>query len=81
MRVVALLFLFVVLPLIVYAVTVTIRNRKLKRLMEGLNKPELWLPKHERQDHARKLLRREDDEYAQKIIEQTTIYLKGALPQ
>lgn len=40
-----------------------------KRLVEGLHEPELWLPRRERRAHARKLLRREDDEYIQQLTE------------
>lgn len=80
-RALALLFLVVVLPLAVYAVIATIRYSKLKLLLEGLDNPELWLSKSERREHARKLLRREDDEYTQKLIEKTMSQLKGEVPQ
>lgn len=80
MRVIALLLIVIILVgLIFYAATLTIKHRELKRLLEGLEKPELWLPRRERRAHARKLLRREDDEYTQKIIERTTLHLKGEL--
>ncbi len=35
----------------------------LRRRIAGLDEPELWLPRRERRAHARKLLRREEDQY------------------
>jgi len=56
------------LALIVLLVALIIVNARLRRLIRGLQEPELWLPRKERQAHARKLLQREDDEYQQQFI-------------
>jgi hypothetical protein len=77
MRIVALLLLFLGAPWIVYTTWVTIQYARLKRLTKGLKEPELWLPKKERQAHARKLLQREDEQYIQQMIERQTSYMKG----
>jgi hypothetical protein len=42
----------------------------LKKRVAGLDKPELWLPKKERQAHARRLLQREDEQYLEKVYRQ-----------
>lgn len=39
------------------------RSFRLQRLLKGLDKPVLWLPRKERREHARTLLKREQDEY------------------
>lgn len=70
-----LLLVLIELLLVAWAIFVTVRYVQLKRLLNGLHEPELWLPRRERQAHARKLLRREDDEYTQRIIEKTTQYI------
>lgn len=57
--------------LLAWAIYVTVDRFRLKRLLGGLKEPELWLSRRERRLHARKLLRREDDEYTQRIIEKT----------
>lgn len=56
----------VALALLVAALITT--NARLRRLIKGLDEPQLWLPRKERQAHARKLLQREDDEYQQQFI-------------
>lgn len=65
------ILMLVVVGIIVWAIYATVRYLHYKRLMEGLHEPELWLPRRERQAHARKLLRREDDEYTQQLVERT----------
>lgn len=57
-----------VLALIVLLIALIIVNARLRRLIKGLQEPELWLPRRERRAHARKLLQREDDEYQQQFI-------------
>jgi len=59
-----------------YTIYVTVRYIRLKFLLAGLEEPELWLPRRERRAHARKLLRREDDEYTEQLIEKTTRHLR-----
>jgi hypothetical protein len=71
------LLLLIGAPWIVYTVWITVQYSRFKRLVRGLKHPELWLPKTERQAHARKLLHREDEEYEQKMMERLTNYMKG----
>lgn len=52
----------------------------LRRRMRGLNEPELWLPRRERRAHARKLLKREDEEYEQQMIARLTAAMQGTPP-
>lgn len=52
--------------------TLTVYIFSLRRRMRGLNEPELWLPRRERRAHARKLLKREDEQYQQQMIEHLT---------
>jgi hypothetical protein len=59
MRIVLLLALIVTAGIIF----LTIRCISLTKRMRGLNRPELWLPRRERQDYARELLARERDIY------------------
>jgi hypothetical protein len=70
------LFLIVVVAalvlLIVANVWLTVDNIRLRRRMKGLDEPELWLPRSERRAHARKLLKREDEQYEQQMIARLT---------
>ena len=43
-----------------------------RRRMRGLDQPELWLPRKERQAYARELLARERGEYEQETIARLT---------
>ena len=52
----------------------------LRRRMRGLKEPELWLPKKERQAHARKLLQREEQQYQEQMLEHFTEVIKGTQP-
>lgn len=78
MKALEVLFFFCFPPLAGWAGYREVAYRGLQRRLRGLSEPVLWLPKRERQEHARKLLQREDNEYTQRIIEQTTQYLKGS---
>lgn len=59
-------------PPTIWAVWITSAYIRLRTRMRGLNEPELWLPKSERREHARKLLRREDEQYITTMIERQT---------
>lgn len=71
-----LLLMLIIVAWIGWTIYREVTYHALKRLLNGLDHPELWLPRRERQAHARKLLRREDDEYAQQLIEKTTRYIQ-----
>lgn len=75
--VLAIIAIVVVLALIALVVALVAVNARLRRLIKGLQEPELWLPRKERQAHARKLLQREDDEYQQQFINKV---MSGELP-
>lgn len=62
--------------LVLWSLIITPLYFNLRRRMRGLNEPELWLPKAEREEHARKLLRREDEQYMQQQIERYTNYIQ-----
>jgi cytochrome c-type biogenesis protein CcmE len=64
-----LILLLIVLAWIAYTVAITTGYLYRGRVMKGLHEPELWLPRKERQAHARKLLAREDDDYTEKLME------------
>jgi hypothetical protein len=64
------------LLLIAWAVTYNVRYVLLKKRVRGLDEPALWLPKAERQEHARKLLAREEASYIQQMIERQTSYIE-----
>lgn len=71
MKAVIIIVLAVALILLIVAVIgLWASNRSLRRRMEGLDEPELWLPRRERRAHARKLLKREDEEYMQQQLNQ-----------
>lgn len=63
------LWILIIIALVAYIVA-------LRRRMRGLNEPELWLPKKERQAHARKLLAREQDQWENQQLEQYNQLLK-----
>ena len=72
--------LFVVVAILaMIATTLWLQKRELKRRIDGLEEPELWLPRKERQAHARKLLAREDTEYADRQQEKYERYLQAPL--
>jgi hypothetical protein len=83
---------FVILSVVILAVsgwvfwsaTIAIAHAKLKKdhaelkeRMQGLKEPVLWLPERERQEHARKLLKREQDQYEELKMERLSNYMKG----
>lgn len=79
MRIALIVGIIVMLILIVLVIALLAANARLRRalnerdeLIEGLKRPELWLPRKEREEHARKLLKREDDEYQQALVERLT---------
>lgn len=75
---IALIFLITYLPLItVYSIIMTLAVIRRGKLIRGLNEPELWLPKDERAEHARKLLRREDEQYENQQLEKYTQIIRG----
>lgn len=51
----------------------------LRKRMRGLKEPELWLPRKERQAHARKLLAREEQEYQERMLQHFTEVLGDQL--
>lgn len=59
------LWLAIIIGQLVYIVS-------LRKRMRGLDEPELWLPKKERQAHARKLLAREESEYQERMLQHFT---------
>lgn len=65
-------FIVVILDLAIncWAVVSTVMWVRLRRQVNGIDHPEFWLPRSERRAHARKLLRREDDAYTQRMVEQ-----------
>lgn len=70
--------LVLLLPaLMLWAVWFTIAYWNLKKRIRGLDAPELWLPRSERREHARKLLQREDQEYQEQMMERLTEFMKG----
>lgn len=48
-----------------------------RRRMRGLNRWELWLPRKERRAHARKMLKREQDQYDQEVISRLSRSIYG----
>lgn len=81
MKAVVILILAVALVALILAVaSLAFHNRLLRKRMRGLEEPELWLPKAERQAHARKLLKREDEEYQAKMIARLTEVIEGNQP-
>jgi hypothetical protein len=74
----ALAELLVVVGIPAIAVYYGIRYHRLKRLVEGFKDPEhiLWLPRRERQAHARELVQRESDEYHQQVFEKATEFIQ-----
>lgn len=70
--VVVLIVVAALIALLVSVVWLVVDNRRLRRRIAGLDEPELWLPKAERQAHARKLLKREDEAYEQQMIARLT---------
>lgn len=77
MKVLIIVGVIALLALIVLLVALIIVNARLRRLIKGLDEPQLWLPRKERHAHARKLLQREDDEYQQQFINKI---MSGELP-
>lgn len=75
--VLAIIAIAVILLLVVVVVVLIGVNARLRRLIKGLDEPELWLPRKEQQAHARKLLQREDDEYQQQLINKI---MSGEIP-
>ena len=69
MKVLVIVGVIAVLALIVLLIALIMVNARLRRLINGLEDPVLWLPRKERHAHARKLVQREDDEYQQKLID------------
>lgn len=60
MRAAVMLALVIALPLItILAIYLGARLAYYKRLVGGLDEPELWLPRSERREHARYRLKRE----------------------
>jgi hypothetical protein len=68
------------IALIVAVVWLAIDNARLRRRMNGLDEPELWLPRSERRAHARKLLKREDEAYEQQMIVRLSEAIQGGKP-
>jgi hypothetical protein len=66
-------YIAIIIGLTLYALS-------LRKRMRGLNEPELWLPKKERQAHARKLLKREDEQYQEQMLQHFTEVIQGNLP-
>ena len=70
----------IVIALVIAVASLAFHNRLLRRRMKGLDEPELWLPKAERQAHARKLLKREDEAYEQQMIARLSEAIQGSQP-
>jgi hypothetical protein len=68
------------IALIVAVIWLAYDNARLRRRIKGLDEPELWLPRSERRAHARKLLKREDEEYQQQMIARLTAAMQGKSP-
>lgn len=66
----------VVLAWFGWSVAATVLYLVQRRRMKGLEEPVLWLPRRERREHARKLLRREDEQWIQQMIERQTGYIE-----
>lgn len=81
MKVLIVLVAIAVVIAVIAAVVLAIDNARLRRRMRGLDEPELWLPRSERRAHARKLLKREDDEYEQRMIARLTDVIQGNQPE
>lgn len=77
MKVLIIVGVIALLALIVLLIALIIVNARLRRLIKGLDEPQLWLPRKERHARARKLLQREDDEYQQQFINKI---MSGELP-
>lgn len=81
MRALLLLAVLGLLALVLYSVWVTLSRQAWKRKVKGLNDPVLWLPRSERQAHARKLLAREQEQYdmrrQEQINDSLNDYMKG----
>ena len=63
--------LLLTLAFVTYSIYIWVDRYQLKRTLHGIDHPEMWLPKRERQAHARKLLMRENDEYMDERIKKT----------
>lgn len=55
------------------------RVLNLSRRIKGIDNPVLWLPRKERRAHARKLLKRFDDEYDIRQQEKLTNLIRDEL--
>ncbi|MBF9350598.1 MULTISPECIES: hypothetical protein [Mycobacteroides] len=81
MRLMLLLAVLGIIALVVYSVWVTMSRDMWKRKVKGLDDPVLWLPRSERQEHARKLLAREQEQYdmqrQEQINDSLNDYMKG----
>ncbi|SHW53742.1 Uncharacterised protein [Mycobacteroides abscessus subsp. massiliense] len=81
MRLMLLLAVLGIIALVAYSVWVTMSRDMWKRKVKGLDDPVLWLPRSERQEHARKLLAREQEQYdmqrQEQINDSLNDYMKG----
>jgi len=81
MRALLLLAVLGIIALVVYSVWVTLSRDMWKRKVQGMDDPVLWLPRPERQEHARKLLAREQEQYdirrQEQINDSLNDYMKG----
>lgn len=67
--------LLLTVPVATWGVVATVAYYRLRTRLRGLKEPELWLPKAERREHARKLLRREEEQWIQQQIERNTAFI------
>lgn len=61
-------------------VVLSIYCLSLRRRMKGIDDPVLWLPRKERREHARKLLKREDEVYEEQMIARLSEAIRGNQP-
>lgn len=81
MKALLLLAVLGLIALVIYCAWVTLSRQAWKRKAKGIDDPVLWLPHAERQEHARKLLAREQEQYdmrrQEQINDSLNDYLKG----
>ena len=66
------------LILIVAVVVLAYRVFDYRRRLAALDQPELMLPRRERREHARKLLRREEEQYQAALHQDLLNLINGA---
>jgi hypothetical protein len=80
MKIAAILTMWASIALVVYSLYITVRYRMLKRRMAFDDPVLAALPKDEREEYARKELRKRDEKYEQQRMEDLQAMIWGTLP-